>query len=393
LGEINKLKERLEKLKYDLETAERNVELDRAAEIKYGQIPEAEEKLKEAEKSWSAIRGEEKLIKQEVDEDDVAKIVSRWTGIPTTRMLKSEGEKLKNLEEILKQRVIGQDEAVEAVAKAVRRSRLQIGESSKPVAVFLFLGPTGVGKTETAKALAEQLFNDEKAMVRIDMSEYSEAHSVARLIGAPPGYVGYEEGGQLTEAVRRRPYTVVLLDEIEKANPQIYNTFLQMFDEGRLTDGKGRTVDFTNTVVIMTSNIGAEIIQSYQGKEEEKMEAEVKELVTKSFRPDFLNRIDQIIVYKKLNKEKLKGIVEKQIKLVAARLKEQNVILTVTEKARDWLAEKGFDPVFGARPLKRLIQSEILDEVARIMLEFEREETVGVVVEEKKGRLVVEMVD
>jgi ATP-dependent Clp protease ATP-binding subunit ClpB len=393
LLQINKLKGEIDKLRYALETAERGVELDKAAELKYGEIPQAEKKLKEAEKNWAEIPVEERLIKQVVEEDDIAKIVARWTGIPASRMLKSESEKLKNLEAILKQRVVGQDEAITAVANAVRRSRLHIGEANKPIAVFLFLGPTGVGKTETAKALAEQLFNDEKALIRIDMSEYSEAHSVARLIGAPPGYVGYEEGGQLTEAVRRRPYTVVLLDEIEKANPQIYNIFLQLFDEGRLTDGKGRTVDFTNTVIIMTSNLGAEIIQSYGGKDEAKMEAEVRELVARSFRPDFLNRIDQIIIYKKLNKEMLKKIVDIQLNLVMDRLREQNVILSVTERAKEWLAEKGFDPVFGARPLKRIIQGEILDQVASIMLDFEPGIPIGLVADEKRGRIQVELVD
>lgn len=393
LLEIKKNKEQLDKLKYALEAAERNLELDKAAEIKYGSIPEMEKKLKTVEKEWNELEKDQRLIKQEVDEDDIAKIVSRWTGIPAQRMMKKETEKLKNLEEILKMRVVGQDEAMNAVANAVRRSRLHLGETTKPIATFLFLGPTGVGKTETAKALAEQLFNDEKALVRIDMSEYSEAFSISRLIGSPPGYVGYEEGGQLTEAVRRKPYTVVLLDEIEKAHPQIFNTFLQVFDEGRLTDGKGKTVDFTNTVIIMTSNIGAEIIQENADKKEEKMEAKVMEYVEHTLRPEFLNRIDQIIIFKRLGEKQLEKIVEIQIANISKRLKEQNVSLTISGKAKGYLAETGFDPVFGARPLKRLIQNEIIDQVALLLLDREEKTETGIIVDEKNGKLSVELVD
>jgi ATP-dependent Clp protease ATP-binding subunit ClpB len=396
LTEVKNLKEELEKLKYNLETAERNLELDKAAEIKYGLIPEAQKKLEKAEKKWSQIPSEEKLIKQEVDVDDIAKVVAKWTGIPASRMMKSETEKLKNLELILKTRVVGQDEAISAVSNAVRRSRLHLGERNRPIATFLFLGPTGVGKTETAKALAEQLFNDEKALVRIDMSEYSEAHTVARLIGAPPGYVGFEEGGQLTEAVRRKPYTVVLLDEIEKANPQIFNLFLQVFDEGRLTDGKGKTVDFTNTVIIMTSNIAANLIQeSLERKEEKLMEMEIMEFLKKSFKPEFLNRLDQIIIFKKLTEDQLGKIVDIQIERIIERLKEQNIILTVSKKAREYLAKKGYDPVFGVRPLKRLIQSEILDNLALQLLDKEGDENepAGFVVDEKGNKLEVNLMD
>jgi len=393
LEAVQKNKEELDRLRYDLEAAEREVELDKAAEIKYGLIPQTEKKLKEAEKRWREIPDEERLIKQEVEEDDIARIVAKWTGIPATRMMKSESEKLKNLEEIIGLRVVGQDEAVRAVANAVRRSRLHIGEENKPIATFLFLGPTGVGKTETAKALAEQLFNDEKAVIRIDMTEYSEAHTVARLIGAPPGYVGYDEGGQLTEAVRRKPYSVILLDEIEKAHPQIFNVFLQMFDEGRLTDGKGKTVDFSNTVIIMTSNIGSEIIQSYTGKDEKLMEGEVRELVGHSFRPEFLNRIDQIIIFKRLSEKMLQKIVDIQLELIGQRLREQGIVITVTSKAKTWLAKNGYDPVFGARPLKRLIQSEILDEVASLMLGLAEGASAGMVVDERRGKLVVELME
>lgn len=386
---VKKYKEQLDKLKYDLEIAERNLQLDKAAEIKFGTIPETQKNLQKAEEEWNKIKPEDRIIKQEVDEDDIAKVVSKWTGIPATRMMKTESEKLKNLEKILKLRVIGQDEAIQAVANAVRRSRLHLSESTKPIATFLFLGPTGVGKTETAKALAEQLFNDEKAMVRIDMSEYSEAHSVARLIGSPPGYVGYEEGGQLTEAVRRKPYTVVLLDEIEKANPQIFSTFLQVFDEGRLTDGKGKTVDFTNTVIIMTSNIAAEIIQEYADKKEEKMEAKVMEFVQKTLRPEFLNRIDQIIIFKRLNEKQLEKIVEIQIDNLSQRLKDQNIILEVSEKAKKYLARTGFDPIFGARPLKRLIQNEIIDKIALLLLEKEDKKEIEIIIDEKNEKIVV----
>jgi len=374
LKQVQDQKEEQDKLKSDLEHAERSLELDKAAEIKYGRIPEVQKKLVEAEKKWQSIKKEDQLVKQEVDEDDIARVVAKWTGIPASRMLKSETEKLKNLEKLMRERVVGQDEAVEAVANAVRRSRLHLGEKNKPTATFLFLGPTGVGKTETAKALAEQLFNDEKALVRIDMSEYSEAHTVARLIGSPPGYVGYEEGGQLTEAVRRKPYTVILLDEIEKANPQIFSIFLQVFDDGRLTDGKGRTVDFSNTVIIMTSNLP-------------------EEMVDKVFRPEFLNRIDRIIIFNKLMEKQLEKIVEIQIANLIKRLKEQNIVLTVTEKAKKYLAKKGYDPVFGARPLKRLIQNELVDSVAMMLLDAEEGETMGMVADEKGGKISVKLMD
>lgn len=374
LDKVQESRELIDKLKAELEVAERELQLDKAAELKYGKLPEAQQGLKKAEKEWLEIPETERLVKQEVAEEDIASVVSKWTGIPITKMLKSETDKLKNLEKVMAERVVGQDEAIEAVAKAVRRSRLKISEGNRPMATFLFLGPTGVGKTETAKALAEQLFNDEKALIRIDMSEYSEAHTVARLIGAPPGYVGYEEGGQLTEAVRRKPYSVILLDEIEKANAQIFNVFLQVFDEGRLTDGKGRTVDFTNSVIIMTSNLPQEMVQ-------------------KTFKPEFLNRIDQIIIFEQLKEKQLEKIVEIQLALVVKRLKEQNIVLSVTEKAKIYLAEKGFDPVFGARPLKRLIQGELLDQVALLMLDQENNEPLGMVAEVKAGKLVVNLTD
>lgn len=396
LNNVAEFRSEVDKLKLELEKVEREVELDRAAEIKYGKLPEVLKKLEEAEKAWSEIPEDEKLIRQEVGESEIAEVVSKWTGIPASRLLKAETAKLKTLEEFIGRRVIGQDEAVKAVANAIRRSRLHLSETNRPIAVFMFLGPTGVGKTETAKALAEQLFNDEKALIRIDMSEYSEAHTVARLIGSPPGYVGYDEGGQLTEAVRRKPYSVILLDEIEKAHPQIFGVFLQVFDDGRLTDGKGRTVDFTNTVVIMTSNIGAEIIQLYaedRKKETSKMEDEVFSLVRSTFKPEFLNRIDQIILFESLNKEQLEKIVDSQLQRVIERLKEQEVILTVTEKARKYLAEKGFDPIFGARPLQRLIQSEVLDKIAMLLLDKEESEEAAIIVDAKGSELVANLMN
>lgn len=373
LDQVKEGREKLDQLRGKLEEAERNLELDKAAEIKYGEIPAVEKKLKEAEGEWGQIKESERLIKQEVNEEEIAKVVGKWTGIPVVKMVETENEKLKNLEAEMEKRVVGQEEAVKAVANAVRRSRLHLGESNKP-ATFLFLGPTGVGKTETAKALAEQLFNDEKALIRVDMSEYSEQHSVARLIGSPPGYVGYDEGGQLTEAVRRKPYSVVLLDEIEKAHPLIFNVFLQVFDDGRLTDGKGKTVDFSNSVIIMTSNMA-------------------EDEVDKVLRPEFINRIDKIVVFNDLSEKDLVKIVEIQTKRLTERLKDQGVVLTVTEEAKNYLAKNGFDKAFGARPLKRLIESEITDKIAMLLLDKEESEATGMVADMKKGQLVVELGD
>jgi len=390
LDEVKKNKKEIEKLRYELEKADRDLDLDRAAKLKYGEIPEMEKKIKEGEENWAKIGEDDRLIKEEVGEEDIARVVSRWTGVPVSRMMETENEKLKNLEKEIHKRVVGQNEAVTAVANAIRRSRVNLRERNKPIATFLFLGPTGVGKTETAKSLAEQLFDDERAVIRIDMSEYGEEHSVARLIGSPPGYVGHEEGGQLTEAVRRKPYSVILLDEIEKANPSLFNIFLQVFDDGRLTDGKGRTVDFSNTIIIMTSNIGSETIQSFAGKEEDKMETEVMELVSRSFKPEFLNRIDRIIIYKKLTESQIGEILEIQLEELKKRLEEERVVLTMTNKVKDWLKKKGYDPLFGARPMKRLIQQEIEDKLAMLMLE-RKGGNLAVVVDEKNGKLVVEL--
>lgn len=377
LGTLQEVRTKLEEKRGELERAERNIELEKAAQIKYGQLPELQHKLDEASARWDHIPVTDRLLKEEVTEEDIASVVAKWTGIPVRQLVKSETEKLKHLEQVLAERVVGQDEALAAVANAVRRSRVGISDRQRPLATFLFLGPTGVGKTETAKALAEQLFGDERAMVRLDMSEYSEPHTIARLIGAPPGYIGYEAGGQLTEAVRRRPYSVILLDEMEKADTQIFNTFLQVFDDGRLTDGQGRTIDFTNTVIIMTSNVGSDIMLE-QAKDGQRRNEEVQEQVWErlrfTFRPEFLNRIDHIIIFEPLTEEQLSQIVELQIRELSRNLEEQSVSLNFTDESKHWLAEHGYDPAFGARPLRRLLQSEVLDKVAMKMLDRESED-------------------
>ncbi len=381
LSAVQQGRTQLEEKKAELEKAERAVELEKAAEIKYGQLPQLQQHFDEALQAWSSIPKHERLLKEEVTEEDVARIVARWTGIPVTQLVKKETEKLLHLEDELSKRVVGQEEALKAVANAIRRSRVGIAPRNRPLASFLFLGPTGVGKTETAKALAHQMFGDERAMVRLDMSEYSEAHSIARLIGAPPGYVGYEAGGQLTEAVRRRPYSVILLDEVEKADIQIFNTFLQVFDDGRLTDGQGRTVDFTNTVIIMTSNVGSDILleNAENKKDPDQLQDMVWQRLRHTFKPEFLNRIDHIILYEPLTTEQLAGIVEIQVNEVAQSLKEHAVTLILTPEAKQWLAENGYDPAFGARPLKRLIQTEVLDPLAILMLERNNEDEALVV--------------
>lgn len=386
LGKLSKANKELDELRVKLEKAEREVDLSKAAEIKYGQIPEKEKALKAAEAQWAKIPEDERLIKQEVDEEDIALVVARWTGIPITRLVSSEADKLVNLEDHLSKRVIGQDEAIEAVSNAVRRSRAGIAPADKPTATFLFLGPTGVGKTETAKALASQLFNSEDSLIRIDMSEYSESHSVARLIGAPPGYVGYDEGGQLTESVRRKPYSVVLLDEIEKAHPQVQSIFLQLFDDGRLTDSKGRTVDFRNTIIIMTSNLGSEVIREGVGKDWGVTQDEVMEVVQANFRPELLNRIDRVIIFKALEKSDMAKIVENEIEKSLALAQEQGIRVEVSQDVRKYLTLQGHDPIYGARPLKRLIQNELLDPLALVILEksFKPEKKVKIFLKNKK---------
>ncbi|MDQ7039674.1 MAG: ATP-dependent chaperone ClpB [Rhodothermus sp.] len=374
---IRQLKEAIEQLRIESEQLERQGEYGRVAEIRYGRIPELEKQLKEAQQQLEAVQKEGALLKEEVTAEDIAEIVARWTGIPVAKLLESEREKLLRLEEELSRRVVGQPEAISAVANAVRRGRAGLQEPNRPIGSFIFLGSTGVGKTELAKALAEALFNDEHAMIRIDMSEYQERHSVSRLIGAPPGYVGYEEGGQLTEAVRRRPYSVILLDEIEKAHPEVFNILLQVLDDGRLTDNKGRTADFRNTIIIMTSNLGSELIReridAYGGEVPpevyERMREEILQLLRQRLRPEFLNRIDEIIVFRPLGHEEIRKIVEIQfarIQQLAAR--SHKLKLELTDAAKDWLAERGFDPVFGARPLKRVMQREITNKLAEEIL-------------------------
>ena len=364
----------IEQLRQELDQAQRRGDLARASELQYGRLPEAQRRLAGAEAALKAIPPAQRLLSQEVTPDDIAKVVASWTGIPVARMLEGEREKLVHAEQRLQARVVGQQRAIRAVSDAVRRARSGLQDPNRPVGSFLFLGPTGVGKTELAKALAEFLFDDEASMVRIDMSEYMEKHSVARLIGAPPGYVGFEEGGQLSESVRRRPYSVVLLDEIEKAHPDVFNVLLQVLDDGRLTDGQGRTVDFRNTLVILTSNIGSSIIQDYfldgraQGDERASMEAAVRAELRKHFRPEFLNRIDETIVFESLDEAELARIVDLQLDRVARRLAAQGISIEVANDARKLLSDEGYDPQFGARPLKRAIQDLLLNPLASRLL-------------------------
>jgi ATP-dependent Clp protease ATP-binding subunit ClpB len=372
VGKLRSLREEIETTKQEIEQAERRYDLNRAAELKYGKLIELEKSLAAEESRLSADDGTARLIKEEVDDEDIAAVVARWTGIPVSRLMEGEVEKLLHLEDELHRRVIGQDEAVKAVADAVIRARSGLKDPNRPVGSFIFLGPTGVGKTEVGRALAECLFDEETAMVRLDMSEYMEKHTVARLIGAPPGYVGYEEGGQLTEAVRRRPYCVVLFDEIEKAHHDVFNVLLQILDDGRLTDGQGRTVDFKNTVVIMTSNIGSHVILGYRGgtdpEAHARMRDDVLDTLRQQFRPEFLNRVDEIVVFHALSREQLKSIVQIQLGRLRARLAERKIELDLTDAALDHFATAGYDPVYGARPLKRLLQRELETVLGRQLL-------------------------
>jgi ATP-dependent Clp protease ATP-binding subunit ClpB len=384
---IRNIKKQIEQARIDADKAEREGNLGRAAELRYGKLLEFQKQLESESVKLVEIQSEQKMLKEEVDDEDVAEIVSKWTGIPVSRMLEGEMHKLLHMEERLRMRVIGQDEAITAVSDAVRRARAGIQDPNRPIGSFIFLGPTGVGKTELARALAEFLFDDEQAMIRIDMSEYQERHTVSRLIGAPPGYVGYDEGGQLTEAVRRKPYAVILFDEIEKAHPEVFNVLLQLLDDGRLTDGHGRTVDFKNTVVIMTSNIGSQYIQELQNDEEE-MRRRVTEAMRQHFRPEFLNRIDDTIIFHPLDTEVLKKIVAIQVGLVQKRLSEKKIGIEITESAKELLAEEGFDLVFGARPLKRVVQRDVLNPLASKILSGEVKEGSKVIVDRSGRKLI-----
>ncbi len=394
--QIQVKKNEIEQLKFEAESANRKGDLGKVAEIRYGRIPDAEKTIKTLKQKLSEVQKESAMINEEVDAEEIAEVVCRWTGIPVSRMLQSEKQKLLNIETQLHMRVVGQEEAITAVSDAIRRNRAGLQDPKRPIGSFIFLGTTGVGKTELAKALAEFLFNNENNMVRIDMSEYQERHTVSRLIGAPPGYVGYEESGQLTEAIRRKPYSVVLLDEIEKAHPDVFNILLQVLDDGRLTDNKGRTVDFKNTIIIMTSNIGSHIIQenmeklTEQNREEilNQTRKQVFDLLKKSIRPEFLNRIDEIIMFESLTQEEVRRIVELQLKGIQNMLEKSNIKLTVTKKAVDHIADIGFDPQFGARPIKRVIQKSLLNELSKMILDEKVDKNCAIIVDEKNGVLV-----
>ena len=389
IEEIQRLQQAMEDLKVKIEQAERQGDLETAARLRYGETLELQRKLEEAQARLKQVQGDEPLLRLEVGPEEIAKVVSEWTGIPVAKLMESEREKLLRMEEELHKRVVGQEEAVRAVANAVRRARAGLQDPNRPIGSFLFLGPTGVGKTELARALAEFLFDTEEAMIRIDMSEYQEKHTVSRLIGAPPGYVGYEEGDQLTEAVRRRPYSVVLLDEIEKAHPEVFNVLLQLLDDGRLTDGHGRTVDFTNTIIIMTSNVGSRWIKEL-GAEEAR--PHVMEELDRAFRPEFLNRIDEIIIFRSLTKEDLVKIVDIQVERLRKLLRDRGMDIELTDAAKRYLAEVGYDPVYGARPLKRAIQRELQDPLALAILEGRFGEGDHIRVDYRDGQMVFEKV-
>lgn len=380
IADLQKYRLDLDSKKSELDIAERDAELEKAAKLKYQEIPDLEKRVAEKEKDWNALPEEGRLLKERVSEEDIAQIVARWTHIPAQRLLSSESEKLVHLETELTKRVVGQDHALEKLARAIRRSRVGLGDENRPIGSFLFLGPTGVGKTETAKALAEALFDNEQALIRIDMSEYQEAHTIARLIGAPPGYVGYDEGGQLTEAVRRKPYSVILFDEVEKAHPQVFNVFLQILDDGRLTDGKGRTVNFKNTILILTSNLGSQHTQ----------EKDIMEEVRHFFKPEFINRLDAILVFNSLTSQIMKQIVDIQLAETAERMAKHMIDITFTDDVKAHLLEIGFDSLYGARPLKRVINEVIVDEIALQLVEGKIQEKDHLTVDYKNKKIVIE---
>ncbi|MEM7024941.1 MAG: AAA family ATPase, partial [Pseudomonadota bacterium] len=379
------LKEQLDALRHELEVAQRQGDLAKAGEITYGRIPELEAKLADAEQAKA-----DEMVQEDVTDSDIAQVVSRWTGVPVDKMLEGERDKLLEMETKLHTRVVGQDEAVGAVSNAVRRARAGLQDPNRPLGSFLFLGPTGVGKTELCKALAAFLFDDDQAMIRIDMSEYMEKHAVARLIGAPPGYVGYEEGGALTEAVRRRPYQVILFDEVEKAHPDVFNVLLQVLDDGRLTDSHGRTVDFRNTLIVLTSNLGSEYLAALaEDQPAEAAREQVMTVVRETFRPEFLNRLDEIILFHRLGRGDMTGIVEIQLQRLQSLLDDRKITLEISDSAKRWLADTGYDPVYGARPLKRTIQKGLQDPLARLILEGRVHDGEAVNVEAGDGGLLI----
>ena len=389
---IRSIKEQQEQLNTEAQLAEREGDLAKVAEIRYGKAAELQNRLEEANQKLTELQAHSKMLKEEVDDEDVAEVVSRWTGIPVSKMLEGEREKLVQMEERIHNRVIGQNQAVAAVSNAVRRARSGLQDPNRPIGSFIFMGPTGVGKTELAKALAAFIFDSEQAMVRVDMSEFMEKHSVARLIGAPPGYVGYEEGGYLTEAVRRRPYSVVLFDEIEKAHPEVFNALLQILDDGRMTDGQGRTVDFKNTIVIMTSNIGSQWIQEAIAVNREEIEKRVTEALRAHFKPEFLNRIDEIIIFQNLTPEQIAEIVAIQIQKLSSRLAARDIKLGLSDAAMSLIAEKGYDPVYGARPLKRVIQQLIENPLSMEILKGDIAEGARLSAEVEENRIVFKTV-
>ena len=388
-----KVKEDLEKAKFDLEKFTREGNLEKAAELKYSVIPELEKNLASEKAKTETMEGggetEERksLLQKEVTEEDIARVVSAWTGIPVSKMMTGEKQKYLQLEDVIHKRVIGQEKAVSVVADAIRRNRAGLSDPNKPLGSFMFIGPTGVGKTELAKTLADFLFNDEKALTRIDMSEYMEKFSVTRLIGAPPGYVGYDEGGQLTEAVRRRPYSVILLDEVEKAHPDVFNVLLQVLDDGRLTDGQGRVVDFKNTIIIMTSNLGSDLILDAAPGTEKELEKKIDGLLKNCFRPEFLNRIDEIVMFNRLGKEHIASIVKIQLERVAKRLADRRISIVFDQSALDFIAEKGYDPNFGARPVKRAVQTWVENPLSKLILEGRFAEGAEIKVSAGSGQL------
>jgi len=386
-NEIAQIKVDIDKLRNEAEHAKRNGDYNKAAEIEYGKIPELEQKLKQLNEQWERMQDEGTLLKNSVDEDAIAKIVSRWTQIPVTKMLQSEKEKILHVEEVLAQDVVGQEAAIKAVARAIKRNKAGLSEQNRPIGSFLFLGPTGVGKTQTAKTLAKFLFDTEKSLIRIDMSEYMEKHAVSRLVGAPPGYVGYEEGGQLTEAVRRKPYSVILFDEIEKAHPDVFNVLLQVLDDGRLTDNKGVTVDFRNTIIILTSNIASDKIMEF--KDPEDREKAVKDELKMYFKPEFLNRLDDIVIFNPLDQAAITQIVDILFRNIQAKLEERDIKASLTDSAKELIARAGFDPVYGARPLKRALYELVEDRLAELILEDKVKEGDSVVFDAQNDEIVV----